>query len=67
MLMLLVDETELPTEVWAAPLPFPAPALLLATAAKVSSRLTADISEAVKLGSLTLMFDVDDFSDDVSI
>ena len=67
MLMLLVEETELPPEVWAAPLPLPTPALRRATAAKVSSKLTADISEAVRFGSLTLMLDVDDFSDDESI
>jgi hypothetical protein len=62
--MLLVEETELPVEVCATPTPLPAPARLLATAANVSSRLTADISDAVKLGSLTLMLDVEDFSDD---
>ena len=67
MLMLFVEETELPVEGWPTPPPLPAPALLRATAANVSRRLTADISEAVKFGSLTLMFDVDDLSDEAEV
>ena len=67
MLMLFVEETELAADVCPTPDPLPAPALRLATAAKVSRRLTADISEAVKLGSDTLMLDVEDLSDEADV
>ena len=67
MLMLFVEETELAADVCPAPDPLPAKALRLATAANVSSRLTADISEAVKFGSETLMFEVDDLSDEADV
>ncbi len=67
MLMLFVDETELAADVWPTPDPLPAPALRLATAAKVSRRLTADISDAVKFGSDTLMLDVEDLSEEAEV
>jgi len=64
MFMLFVDETELPP-VGLSCTPDPAtPTRLLATAAKVSKRLTAVTSVLVRFGSLALILDVEDFSEE---